>query len=266
MTKIIGSVFLKTLLVGTATILLTPAGGYASPLLSQSRQALVVKAETWDSTQATLQRYAKTTGQGRLGGLKGKSVWKPVGEPVAVVLGKGGLGWGAGLHNAVSDTLVPPESTEPIKQEGDGKSPAGIFKLGAAYGYAARPLSRMKWPYQASTEDLRCVDDAKSSSYNQIVPEKSKTWDSAEVMRRSDVLYTWVLDVEHNKQPTTPGKGSCIFLHVWRGETSPTVGCTAMAQKNLEKILSWLDPKAQPLLIQLPKTTYQTLQVSWELP
>jgi hypothetical protein len=261
MTKIMGYVFLKTLLVGTAAILLTPAGGHASPLLPQSLQALVVKAETWDSTQATLQRYTKT-------GLekKGASVWKPVGKPVVVVLGKGGLGWGVGLHNASSDMQAPPESTEPMKQEGDGKSPAGIFKLGTAYGYAPRPLSRMKWPYQASTQDLRCVDDAKSSFYNQILPEKSKMWNSAEVMRRSDVLYTWVVDVDHNKQPATPGKGSCIFLHVWRGETNPTVGCTAMAQKNLEKVLSWLDPKAEPLLIQLPKTTYQTLQASWELP
>ena len=265
MTKIMGYVLktLKTLLVGTVVILLVPERGHTSPIPPQSQQALVVKAETWDSTQATLQRYSKMTEQGRL---KEKSIWKPVGSPVVVVLGKGGLGWGVGLHNASSDTLGAPENTEPIKQEGDGKSPAGIFKLGTAYGYATRPLSRMKWPYQASSQDLRCVDDAKSSFYNQILPEKPNMWDSAEVMRRTDVLYTWVLDVEHNKQPATPGKGSCIFLHVWRGETNPTVGCTAMAQKNLEKVLSWLDPKAQPLLIQLPKTTYQTLQTSWKLP
>jgi hypothetical protein len=262
MTKIMGYV-LKTLLVGTVAILLSPEGGYASPIPSQSRQALVVKAETWDSSQATLQRYTLMTGLDRL---RGKSFWKPVGEPVVVVLGKGGLGWGVGLHNASSPSLGTPESTEPIKQEGDGKSPAGIFKLGSAYGYAMSPLSPMKWPYQTSTQDLRCVDDTKSSFYNQILPDKPKMWDSAEVMRRSDVLYTWVLDIEHNKQPATPGKGSCIFLHVWRGETSPTVGCTAMAQKNLEKVLLWLDPKAQPVLIQLPEKTYQTLQTSWELP
>jgi L,D-transpeptidase catalytic domain len=262
MTKIMGYALkmLETLLVGTVAVLLTAEGAHASPIPSQSQQALVVKAETWDSTQATLQRYTK------MAGVKGKSFWKPVGKPVGVVLGKGGLGWGVGLHNASSDALSPPGSTEPIKQEGDGKSPAGVFKLGSAYGYAARPLSRMTWPYQASNQDLRCVDDAKSSFYNQILPEKPNMWDSAEVMRRTDVLYTWVVDVEHNKQPATPGKGSCIFLHVWRGETNPTVGCTAMAQKNLEKVLSWLDPKAQPLLIQLPKTTYQTLQTSWELP
>ena len=265
MTKIMGSVLksLKTLLVGTVAILLTPEGGHASPIPPQSRQALVVQAETWDSTQATLQRYTKMADLGRP---KGKSLWKPVGRPIVVVLGKGGLGWGIGVPNASLEALGTPEGTEPIKQEGDGKSPAGIFKLGSAYGYAASPLSRMKWPYQVSAQDLRCVDDPKSSFYNQILPEKPKLWDSAEVMRRSDVLYTWVLDVEHNKQPATPGKGSCIFLHVWRGETSPTVGCTAMAQKDLKKVLLWLDPKAQPLLIQLPKTTYQTLQTSWELP
>jgi hypothetical protein len=262
MTKIMGYAFktLETLLAGTVAILLITEGGHAAPIPAQSQQALVVKTETWDSTQATLQRYTKTAG------VKGKSVWKPVGKPIAVVLGKGGLGWGIGLHNASSDMLSLPERKEPMKQEGDGKSPAGIFKLGSAYGYAARPLSRMKWAYQASTQDLRCVDDTKSSFYNQILPEKPNLWNSAEVMRRNDALYTWVVDVKHNQRPATPGKGSCIFLHVWRGETNPTTGCTAMAQKNLEQVLSWLDPKAQPLLIQLPKTTYQTLQTVWELP
>jgi L,D-transpeptidase catalytic domain len=258
-TKLMNLIF-KTFLLGTIAILIAPGEIFAAPIPPQSRQALVVKADTWDSPQATLQRYARITKT------KGKSTWRPVGKPISVVLGKGGLGWGVGLHNAPSDTQEAPESTEPIKKEGDGKSPAGIFKLGNAYGYAAGPLSRMKWPYQASAQDLRCVDDTKSSFYNQILPEKQNSWDSAEVMRRSDVLYTWVVDVDHNKQPATPGKGSCIFLHVWRGETSPTVGCTAMAQKNLEGVLLWLDPKAQPLLIQLPKTTYQTLQTSWELP
>ncbi len=255
------NLILKTVLIGAVSILLATGKSYATPIPVQSRQALVVKADTWDSPQATLQRYA------RVPKTKGKSAWRPVGKPIAVVLGRGGLGWGLGLHNAPNDSQETPEGTaEPLKKEGDGKSPAGIFKLGSAYGYAASPLSRMKWPYQASTQDLRCVDDAKSSFYNQILLEKVNSWDSAEVMRRSDVLYTWVVDVDHNKQPATPGKGSCIFLHVWRGETSPTVGCTAMAQKNLEEVLLWLDPKAQPLLIQLPKTTYQTLLASWKLP
>jgi L,D-peptidoglycan transpeptidase YkuD (ErfK/YbiS/YcfS/YnhG family) len=251
---------LEMLLAGTVAILLTTERGYTSPLPAQSQQALVVKTETWDSTQATLQRYTKKVG------VKGKSVWQPVGKPIVVVLGKGGLGWGIGLHNASMDTLSPSGSKEPMKQEGDGKSPAGIFKLGSAYGYASRSLSRMTWPYQTSTQDLRCVDDVKSSFYNQILPKKPNLWNSEEVMRRKDALYTWVLDVDHNKQPATPGKGSCIFLHVWRGKSNPTVGCTAMTQKNLEQVLSWLDPKAQPLLIQLPKTTYKTLQTSWELP
>ena len=35
---------------------------------------------------------------------------------------------------------------EPVKREGDGKAPAGIFDLGTAFGYAAQPLPGLKLP------------------------------------------------------------------------------------------------------------------------
>ena len=60
---------------------------------------------------------------------------------------------------------------------------------------------------------------------------------SAEEMKRPDALYTWVVDVAHN--PTRlPNGGSCIFLHVWSGADSTTVGCTAMAEPKLAQLIA----------------------------
>ena len=58
-------------------------------------------------------------------------------------------------------------------------------------------------------------------------------------MLRDDELYTWVVDIGHNPDHV-PSKGSCIFFHVWGGKDSTTVGCTAMAQPDIEALLGRL--------------------------
>jgi D-alanyl-D-alanine dipeptidase len=55
-------------------------------------------------------------------------------------------------------------------------------------------------------------------------------------------------------------------MHIWRGPGQPTVGCTAMAQENLESLISWLNPRSTPLLVQLPITEYQRLRQGWHWP
>jgi D-alanyl-D-alanine dipeptidase len=55
-------------------------------------------------------------------------------------------------------------------------------------------------------------------------------------------------------------------MHIWRGPGQPTVGCTAMAQADLESLLGWLDPERKPLLVQLPAAQYQKLRHRWNLP
>jgi hypothetical protein len=42
-------------------------------------------------------------------------------------------------------------------------------------------------------------------------------------------------------------------MHVQKKEGAPTVGCTSMKLKDLEKIAAWLDTKKNPILIQIPK-------------
>ena len=155
--------------------------------------------------------------------------WRAVGAPVPVVVGKSGLKWPAD------------------KREGDGASPAGRFALGDATGYAAAP-PHTRLPYRIATPALRCVDDARSPLYNRVAVA-----DTGERMLRDDALYRYTIFVRHN-DARTPGMGSCIFLHVWRDASSPTVGCTAMALDDLRAILAWADSSTQ--LVQLTRDEY----------
>jgi L,D-peptidoglycan transpeptidase YkuD (ErfK/YbiS/YcfS/YnhG family) len=138
-----------------------------------------------------------------------------------------------------------------------------VFALGQLYGYAAQePGSRL--PYTPAGADLRCVDDARSAHYNQILDE-APGWRSAEHMRRDDDLYELALVIEHNRTPVVPGHGSCIFVHVWQDANTPVTGCTAMDKADLRALVAWLRPNAA-LLVALPAGEYESLRRNWGLP
>jgi L,D-peptidoglycan transpeptidase YkuD (ErfK/YbiS/YcfS/YnhG family) len=155
----------------------------------------------------------------------------------------------------------------PVKREGDDKAPAGIFRLGTAFGYSAKPIfTRM--PYLALSKRIVAVDDPRSRYYNRLVDIatiKHPDWRSAENMILADQRYQWGVVVRHN-EPPKPGAGSCIFLHVWLSRDTPTSGCTAMAEQHLRRLIGWLDQAQTPLLVQLPRPIYNEVRESWGLP
>ena len=132
------------------------------------------------------------------------------------------------------------------KKEGDGKSPTGIFPLGTAFGYL--PSVATKMPYRQATENDFWVDDVNSEDYNQWVKGRPKAT-SMEKMKREDDLYKYGIVIEYNMNPIVKGKGSAIFLHIWGGEGKPTLGCVAMPQEKVLRLLEWLDPAKKPLII-----------------
>jgi D-alanyl-D-alanine dipeptidase len=222
------------------------------------RQAVVVVTADWTAPQGIMQRYDRTLPAG---------VWHPVGEAIPVVVGRNGLGWGIGLH--LEAAIKEPQDGGPEKREGDGRSPAGVFKLGSAFGYA--PATEVTWirlPYLEATSFLRCIDDPGSPHYNRLVDARMTTpnWGSDEEMRRGDDQYRLGVVVGHNDNPVVPGRGSCIFMHIWKGSEIGTAGCTAMSKENMALLLRWLDPTANPVLIQLPAAIYKRLQSAWGIP
>ena len=131
------------------------------------------------------------------------------------------------------------------KREGDGKSPTGIFPLGMAFGYDPSVETRM--PYRQATDDDFWVDDAHSEDYNKWVKGKPNAI-SWEKMKRDDDQYKYGVVIEYNTHPIVKGKGSAIFLHEWNDGDS-TLGCVAMSEEMILKILRWLDPAKKPMII-----------------
>ena len=84
-------------------------------------------------------------------------------------------------------------------------------------------------------------------------------------MRRGDELYHYGVVVGYN-QPPVAGAGSCIFLHVWKSAQAGTDGCTAMDPAEMVSLLSWFDPRKNPLLVQMPQAQYQQMRKRWALP
>ena len=239
------------------------AGALKPNAFARSTQMIVVTTPSWNSVEGRLQRYERATTPEK---------WRPVGDPISIVVGKNGLGWGIGVI-ATSDSNVRAAS-DPVKREGDGKSPAGTFALGTAFGYDSAALRELRMPYLNLTSSIECVDDIGSKYYNRIVDRSiiAPDWKSSEHMRNAGESYRWGIVVDHNStvtgdmNPPEPGGGSCVFLHIWHSRDQGTAGCTAMPPTDLETLLTWLDPARKPLLVQLPSPTYERLINRWMLP
>lgn len=227
--------------------------GSPPPHLAAATQLLLVITPDWDSTSGVLRRFVRDAAPG---------AWRAEGGTVPVVIGRKGLAWGVGF-----DELAAPG--EPRKHEGDGRSPAGAITLDTAFGFApADSVAWLRLPYLPLTTGTDCVDDTTSLHYNTVVDRSAvpaPDWQSAEHMRQIQQYRLGVI-TGYNTAPHVPGRGSCIFLHIWAGPGSTTSGCTAADADHLAGILAWLDPRARPVLVQLPAGAYARLQHAWQLP
>ncbi|MCC7033189.1 MAG: L,D-transpeptidase family protein [Acidobacteria bacterium] len=240
-------------LFGAVAIAASGAGVHAgaSPLLAGARQLILVVTPGWDDVQGQLRRFERE-GPGQ--------PWRPVGQAGTIVVGRNGTAW---------DPLASPVVPGPRKAEGDGRSPAGVFALGRAFGFApAADAAWLKLPYLPVVEGIECVDDPASTVYNQIVDRRrvqSPDWKSSERMRDVGEAYRWGVVVHYNT-PAVAKRGSCIFLHIGGEGGRGTAGCTAMPATDLRAVMEWLDPGRAPVLVQLPAAAYEKLKGEWVLP
>ena len=220
--------------------------------LGSSQQLVVVTTPDWNTTTGTLRRFERDDAA---------STWRPVAAAIPVVIGRTGLAWG--------DESLASSMGQPIKHEGDGRSPAGLFPLDTAFGFAPRnELSWLRLPYAVLQPGSDCVDDEASAYYNTVVDRAAVAkvdWNSAEHMRQISVYRLGVI-VGYNANPPKKGRGSCIFLHIWSGPTSTTAGCTALDAGALESLMRWLDRARRPMLVQLPASEYARMMTVWGLP
>jgi L,D-peptidoglycan transpeptidase YkuD (ErfK/YbiS/YcfS/YnhG family) len=221
---------------------------------AHASQLVLVTIDGWDATHGTLRRYERVAGR----------TWQPVGSTQPVVIGRTGAAWGLGLND--------PVVSGPIKREGDGRSPAGVFTIGDAFGYAAHAETGLR--YDAMDAGDYCIDSSDSPLYNRIVDTAQAgtgvARQSTEPMRRDlhaegDQRYRLGFVIAHNAAGV-PKAGSCIFGHLWQSPESTTAGCTAMAPDTMQSLLRWLDARRQPIFVLLPRTEYGRLWQAWDLP
>ncbi|WP_373035062.1 L,D-transpeptidase [Sulfurimonas sp.] len=204
--------------------------------LLASQQIILVVSSDFNSSKAKLTCYEDA---------------KQVFKTMDVNIGKNGLGWGIGEFELTQ------RDNEPIKQEGDKKAPAGIFKLTSIFGYENRQDFALK--YINLSNNIICVDDSDSKDYNKIIEMPKIKPNSFEQMKRDDGQYELGVVVAHNTKQIKQA-GSCIFLHVQKSKNASTAGCTSMSLKEMKKIASWLDGSKNPILIQIPKSSLKEIK------
>lgn len=224
----------------------------AFELPERSTQCVVGIAADWNSSEVELQLYQKSG-----------NTWRKSGTTWKGRLGKNGLVWGLGLH--------PQPTKAAIKAEGDGRTPAGVFRIGGAWGSDDSIRKHAKLSYRRVTTRDLWVEDPASPSYNRhvILPhEPATTWEKKQQMKQNDAAHQLKLFIAHNAPPrVVKGAGSSIFFHIWRnGGASASAGCTTMDEARLRQLVASIDPTAEPLYVILPAAEYQRYRAAWKLP
>ncbi|MEO6102859.1 MAG: hypothetical protein ABIP44_04365 [Pseudoxanthomonas sp.] len=230
---------------------------------NNAQQIVVVVTPDWNANQGMLGTYERVQGK-----------WRQVGESEPVTVGRNGSAWGMGLHpNSQAHTEAHLQTQPaPLKHEGDGRSPAGVFGIGEAFGYAQQADTAL--PYEAMQASDYCMDVSGSPLYNRIVDAdsvgKEAIAGSTEPMRldlhaAGDQRYRLGFVIEHNLQARRDA-GSCIFAHLWRKPGESTAGCTAMADATMARLLAWLRPEQHPVFVLLPAAQYAAFRDAWQLP
>ena len=154
--------------------------------------------------------------------------WRSVGPLRPAVVGKYGVAWGAGFREMAAPG-------EPLKREGDLRSPMGIYALGATFGFDQTPLPGHM---TLAMERHVCVEEPKSKSYGRIV-------DSSEVeagvkydQMAAEPLYRKGMVVDYPADAANMA-GSCIFIHVWREPGKGTAGCVALDENDVMDLRAW---------------------------
>ncbi len=127
------------------------------------------------------------------------------------------------------------------KREGDAGTPRGNFRLKRLWWRADRhPRPVTSLPLQRITSADGWCEDPTDRHYNQ--PIKIPAHANADRLARSDDLYDFIVELDHNTRPRISGRGSAVFIHAARKGFAPTAGCVALELRTLRRMLSRLGP------------------------
>ncbi|MGY4300533.1 L,D-peptidoglycan transpeptidase YkuD (ErfK/YbiS/YcfS/YnhG family) [Bradyrhizobium sp. i1.4.4] len=89
-------------------------------------------------------------------------------------------------------------------------------------------------------------EDAGDRHYNQAIrlgPEQG-----GDRLKRTDHLYDFIIEIDHNTRPRVAGRGSAVFLHLARDNFGPTAGCVSMTKAAMLQLLRRLGPRTRIII------------------
>ncbi len=231
-------------LVGTPLLAGPPAQAGVPPHhpsrlahVGNAGQVIVVTAPTSTTSHGTLRAYERD----------GEGGWR---EVVGATPAR--LGW-SGLALAAD------------RRQGTGKTPAGTFAIPRAFGRLADPGTAL--PYrQFDRNDAWTYNPRRPATYN-IFQTVDTPWSSygsyVERLWTYGAQYRYVAVLDYNlpdgpiragadgvrrtANPANTKAGGGIFLHVTNGKV--TAGCVAIPQGVMRDVLTWLDPRRDPVIV-----------------
>ncbi len=123
------------------------------------------------------------------------------------------------------------------KVEGDKCTPRGRFKF--KYIFFRRERVKdidSKLKVIPIKKNFGWCNDIRSKSYNKFV--KLPFSYSAEKLFLKESIYDIIVVIDYNQKPIRKKRGSAIFIHVAKKDYSPTLGCVALAKKDLKLLIS----------------------------
>jgi L,D-peptidoglycan transpeptidase YkuD (ErfK/YbiS/YcfS/YnhG family) len=220
--------------LAVATAVPYPSSAQDCPeVLKRATRLLVASTATPNDKSGRIRLYERASSSER---------WRIAGQGLPIVVGRNGLAWGW-----TATSLTRPG--EPIKREGDKRTPAGIFGLGRPFGFGA---SRLPGYLRLQRGATFCVDDATSPYYGQIVSRARAGRGVTGEDMATIGLYRRGILVSYPPQAARRA-GSCIFIHVWRRPTSGTLGCIATSENTVERLQAFVAGTPAAIAI-LPET------------
>lgn len=152
--------------------------------------------------------------------------------------------WGAQFMGRRFPVSIGRGGITDAKREGDGATPRGPWRM-VGGGYRADRVAPPQTPFRMRPIGPRDLwsDDPDAPEYNHAVHAPYDG--SHERLARADRLYDIVLVTDWNWPDAVPGKGSAIFVHIWRGPRRATAGCLAFRNDHLRWILARWTPQSR---------------------
>jgi len=234
------------LAISASTLLATAPAAQAAPDafdpsslagIGGSSQVIVVTAANTRTSYATLRAYEKGP----------DGTWTTVLDATPARLGYSGSVKGS------------------ARRQGTGKTPIGTFAIVTTFGRLADPGTRM--PYvKFDRNDAWTYNPRSPSTYN-LFQTADRSWRSfgeyVEWLWSYGSQYNYVAALDYNlpkgevrtgadgirraENPANTSKGGGIFLHVSNGKV--TAGCIAIPQAQMAKVMRWIDPDKQPVVV-----------------